>query len=109
MAADKDKTPMGSCSLCGEDLCDGDNATAITTGGIKSECEGFVPDQDSPWLDIWCDECRPAVMMAIDKLVASKKGLETDDVYGTNVIDKAKQKEYPCAWCNDANYPGDGK
>jgi hypothetical protein len=58
------------CSLCGEDLNEGDAAYGLTRGNINETCYGFRIDENSEW-DIYCPDC----MNEIDKLLESfKKG-----------------------------------
>ncbi len=58
------------CSLCAEQLNDGDAVYGLTNGRINETCHGFRIDEDSGW-DIYCPDC----MNKIDKLIMSlRKG-----------------------------------
>ena len=63
---------MINCDICGKSIENGDKAYATTTGLIKEECEGFVPDIDTPWLTVACSECGDRISEVIANI--SSKG-----------------------------------
>ncbi len=58
------------CSLCGEELKEGEAAYGLTSGNINEATYGFRIDENAEW-DIYCPNC----MNEIDKFLASfRKG-----------------------------------
>lgn len=67
-----EKEAIETCSICGKDLNDGDKALALTLGEVSADCNGFVPGQDTPWLSVWCEDCKSIVMDTLDRLPMPK-------------------------------------
>ena len=48
--------PLECCTICGEDLFDGDEAAGVTLGDIRADYEGFGSDSE-PWDYVFCRKC----------------------------------------------------
>lgn len=75
------REPLTSCSLCGEDLFDGDKAFATTTGSMDADVGGFAADENN-WLDVVCSECGDTIGDAICKIEVKPKAVKPEDFYG---------------------------
>jgi DNA-directed RNA polymerase subunit RPC12/RpoP len=66
------KKLLGSCSVCGKDLYEGDDAYATSTGKMDAIAEGFYMDTFQPWGTVACKECGSKISTAIASLIEAK-------------------------------------